>query len=312
MVHSSKHLQVALGMADFATQEEINATQFHEDDEMLQVDNSVRAAEVMHESTISASLSKLLEGPYQDDSDDDDYVAEEETRKKTKVVNDDDEEEDGDSASSSEEDISSDEEGDDFAPTSRTPSARQEANREKLKAQKREKKEKPSATISEFDLKMQELKQNKVKKKHQELSGEEKERLVAETLDVMNYCYLMDKQSRANREPATAKLEKLDLVLERLTNQQLAPLFVEHGVALSLTNWLRPGRKDLPNVAIRTKLFQAVEGLPFSDEEDQVKKSGIGKVLNYYRLHKDETLDNKRLTNSIISKWMDEMIRSRG
>ena len=132
-------------------------------------------------------------------------------------------------------------------------------------------------------------------------------RTVETTINMMINAYQQDLTNRKKGEPALEKLKKLDEVESKLRDNQLMHLFVEQGVGVALRDWLRPGRRELPNERLRTRLFRVIEKMPFPDHQDLLKDSKIGKILNFYRCHPEETLENKRLTNSIIARWMDIM-----
>jgi hypothetical protein len=186
-------------------------------------------------------------------------------------------------------------------PTSKAPRAR------KPRAPKKQggpdgtpAKEKP---LTDFDKMLQAMRPQKKK----QLTAEEKDALVESTIRIMRTAYQQDLANRKAKRPALEKLRKLDEVVQRLSDQQLLHLFIEKDAGDELVNWLKPGRTQLPNETLRTKLFRVIEKMPFPEHEEKVKNSQIGKILNFYRCHPEETLDNKRLTNAIISRWMDIM-----
>ena len=182
----------------------------------------------------------------------------------------------------------------------REPRKRQPA---KAKGEKKAPVQKPQKPETEIDRALNKLKPTKKK----ELTAEEKQQMVESTLNIMKYAFLLDRERRKKGKPEIEKLKKLDEVLESLNNHQLLQMFVDHGVGHVLVDWLRPGRTYLPNEKIRSKLFQAIERMPFPHHEERIKESQIGKMLNFYRSHPEETVENKRLTNAIISSWMDIM-----
>jgi len=292
----------------------------------------------------ASGTKQLLEGfaneDEDEDEDDEDYDDEKARKKskrasksKSRVVDDDDEDDEvggqppsttnegteplegeEEEEEESSEESSSDSDADDVAPKKRrAPSARQKARATKEKAKDKKaraeakkagKEQQPMSTLAKA---MSELK----KQKKTELSSDQKKEIVLATLKTMRRAYEKDREHRHNKRPALEKLKKLDEVTEKLGEQQLAETFVANQVGHELVLWLKPGRKNLPNIKMRTKLFQAIEKLPFAEVGDAIKESNIGKILNFYRSHPEETLENKRLTNAIISRWLDVLSRER-
>ena len=239
------------------------------------------------------------------DDDDDEYVPEIRESKKSRIVGDD--ESGGSSSSSSEE--SSEEEEDEGKPLKEK--SQRLANRKSVSSAASEKPESnsegqaPSQPKSRVDI-AREAMINEMKLRT--LNEEEKMRVVRETIQTMEIAYQKDLAARENGRPALSKLGVLDEVLVHLNNRDLAEMFVTEGVGRELTNWLKPTKKHLANLRLRTELFRVCELLPFSQNETQLKESKIGKMLYFYAMNTTETDENKRLTNSIVAKWLDQLI----
>lgn len=143
--------------------------------------------------------------------------------------------------------------------------------------------------------------------RRKEPTAEEKQREVEGTLDIMRHAYTLDRQLRKRGEPALEKLSKLDKVVSSLSKQVLQHSFVENGAGDCLVDWLRPGKNQIPNERLRTKLFRVIERLPFPEHEELMTKCQIGKIIRFYLCHGEETSENKRLLENIISKWIEIM-----
>lgn len=253
-------------------------------------------------ASTTTTLDKMLTEHY-DEEDDEDY--EQESRKTRKRVIDDDA-----SHSSSASSSSSSEDDDDEPVQLKAKSKRiqkQQEQNEQLQAAedaKDQQEEQDKAKMGAFERAQLALKQAKAAKKV-ELSVSQKADLVEATLKEMDLAYERDVAYRRERKPAVEKLKHLESVMVNLGNQALATTFVEYGVGNQIVLWLKPTRKHLPNLRIRTELIKACDHLPFERHETALKDSKLGKMLNYYASSNDEVFENRTLANKIVKRWMD-------
>ena len=87
----------------------------------------------------------------------------------------------------------------------------------------------------------------------------------------------------------------------------LAPLALEHGLLSVLAAWLRPGEDgSLPNARLRVSLLGLCAHLPIDTRDslgrDHLKRSGLGKVVMYYKLH-DDTPAGRAAAAVLVDGW---------
>ncbi|KAG5553295.1 hypothetical protein RHGRI_011230 [Rhododendron griersonianum] len=92
-----------------------------------------------------------------------------------------------------------------------------------------------------------------------------------------------------------------------LSRKQLQPEFLDHGVLTLLKNWFEPlpdGR--LPNINIRAAILKILTNFPIDLEHfkrrEQLKKSGLAKVIMFLSKSDEETT-NKKLAKDLVDKW---------
>lgn len=113
--------------------------------------------------------------------------------------------------------------------------------------------------------------------------------------------------NRASK-PAIEKLKTLPELWTVLQKRQLQMEFLDRGVLSSLKNWLEPlPDGSLPNMNIRTTLLKLLTDLPIDVElferREQLKKSGLGKVVMFLSRLPEETPANKKLARDLVDKW---------
>lgn len=109
-------------------------------------------------------------------------------------------------------------------------------------------------------------------------------------------------------KPAIEKLKMLPELWTILQKRQLQMEFLDRGVLSSLKNWLEPlPDGSLPNMNIRTTLLKLLTDLPIDVElferREQLKKSGLGKVVMFLSRLPEETPANKKLARDLVDKW---------
>jgi hypothetical protein len=116
-----------------------------------------------------------------------------------------------------------------------------------------------------------------------------------------------DAAARAAGQLAVAKLRLLHEVEQQLCRVELQQLCLEHNVLGALATWLRPGEDgSLPNLRLRTALLTLCSRLPVDTQEqdgrEQLKRSGLGKVIMFYKLH-DEVAANRGVAAHMVDVW---------
>uniref|UniRef100_A0A0D9UWP5 TFIIS N-terminal domain-containing protein n=1 Tax=Leersia perrieri TaxID=77586 RepID=A0A0D9UWP5_9ORYZ len=119
-----------------------------------------------------------------------------------------------------------------------------------------------------------------------------------------------EEDANLNRQskPAINKLMKLPLLIDVLSKKNLQQEFLDHGVLTLLKNWLEPlPDGSLPNMNIRTAVLKLLTDFPIDleqyDRKEQLKKSGLGKVIMFLSKSDEETTSNRRLAKELVDKW---------
>ncbi|CAL5395197.1 unnamed protein product [Camellia sinensis] len=108
-----------------------------------------------------------------------------------------------------------------------------------------------------------------------------------------------EEDAELNRQSKLAinKLKKLPLLMEVLSKKLL-----HHGVLTLLKTWLKPLLDgSLPNINICAFPID----LEHYDRREQLKKSGLGKVIMFLLKSDEETTANRRMTKALVDKWME-------
>ena len=129
----------------------------------------------------------------------------------------------------------------------------------------------------------------------------------ADLVAQMDVAAEQDAAARAAGQLATAKLRLLPEVERQLCRLELQHLCLEHNVLGALANWLRPGDDgSLPNLRLRAALLSLCSRLPVDtqqpDGKEQLKRSGLGKVIMFYKLH-DEVAAHRALAARMVDAW---------
>ncbi|KAK1364768.1 TFIIS N-terminal domain-containing protein [Heracleum sosnowskyi] len=128
--------------------------------------------------------------------------------------------------------------------------------------------------------------------------------------DEMKDLFKMEEDAKLNMlsKPAINKLKKLPLLTEVLSKKQLQQEFLDHGVLTLLKNWLEPlPDGSLPNINIRAAILKILTDFPIDleqfDRREQLKKSGLGKVIMFLSKSDEEITANRKIAKDLVDKW---------
>ncbi|XP_024379704.1 protein IWS1 homolog 1 [Physcomitrium patens] len=146
------------------------------------------------------------------------------------------------------------------------------------------------------------------KKKKLERTPEEIAMFVEQFMAKLDVAAETDADLNRAQKPAIEKLKMLPELWTVLQKRQLQMEFLDRGVLSSLKNWLEPlPDGSLPNMNIRTTLLKLLTDLPIDVEmferREQLKKSGLGKVVMFLSRLPEETPANKKLARDLVDKW---------
>ncbi|MBA0735971.1 hypothetical protein Gogos_019770 [Gossypium gossypioides] len=166
----------------------------------------------------------------------------------------------------------------------------------------------PQAEEDDEDPEIKELFKMGKKRKKNEKSPAEIALLVESVMAELEVTAEEDAELNRQGKPAINKLKKLPLLTEVLSKKQLQPEFLDHGVLTLLKNWLEPlPDGSLPNINIRAAVLQILTDFPIDleqhDRREQLKKSGLGKVIMFLSKSDEETTSNRKLAKELVDKW---------
>ncbi|KAI5656376.1 hypothetical protein M9H77_25169 [Catharanthus roseus] len=166
----------------------------------------------------------------------------------------------------------------------------------------------PQAEEGEEDEEIKELFKVGKKKKKNEKSAGEIALLVENVMAELEVVAEEDAELNRQNKPAINKLKKLPLLTEVLSKKQLQQEFLDHGVLTLLKNWLEPlPDGSLPNINIRAAILRILTDYPIDleqyDRREQLKKSGLGKVIMFLSKSDEETTSNRKLAKDLVDKW---------
>ncbi|KAK4490822.1 hypothetical protein RD792_001537 [Penstemon davidsonii] len=152
------------------------------------------------------------------------------------------------------------------------------------------------------------------KKKKTEKTSTEIVLLVERVLAELEVVVEEDAELNRQGKPAINKLKKLYIITDVLSKKQLQPLFLDHGVLTLLKNWLDPlPDGSLPNRNIREAVLKILNDFPIDLEQqcrkEQLKKSGLGKVIMFFSKFDEETAANRKLAKELVDKWVNTIYR---
>ncbi|GMY29655.1 protein IWS1 homolog 1 [Fagus crenata] len=166
----------------------------------------------------------------------------------------------------------------------------------------------PQAEEGDEDDEIKELFKMGKKRKKNERSPAEIALLVENVMAELEVTAEEDADLNRQGKPAVNKLKKLPLMTEVLSKKQLQQEFLDHGVLTLLKNWLEPlPDGSLPNINIRAAILKILTDFPIDleqyDRREQLKKSGLGKVIMFLSKSDEETTSNRKLAKDLVDKW---------
>ncbi|XP_043695773.1 protein IWS1 homolog 1 [Telopea speciosissima] len=166
----------------------------------------------------------------------------------------------------------------------------------------------PQAEEGEEDNEIKQLFKGGKKKKKSEKTPAEIALLVEHLMAELEVTAEEDAELNRQSKPAINKLKKLPLLTEVLSKKQLQQEFLDHGVLTLLKNWLEPlPDGSLPNINIRSAILKILTDFPIDleqyDRREQLKKSGLGKVIMFLSRSDEETTSNRKLAKDLVDKW---------
>ncbi|KAG2270153.1 hypothetical protein Bca52824_064708 [Brassica carinata] len=167
----------------------------------------------------------------------------------------------------------------------------------------------PQAEEDEDDDEVNNLFKMGKKKKKAERNPAEIALLVENVMAELEVTAEEDAELNRQGKPAINKLKKLSFLPMFLeSKKQLQTEFLDHGVLTLLKNWLEPlPDGSLPNINIRAAILRVLTDFPIDleqyDRREQLKKSGLGKVIMFLSKSDEETTSNRRLAKDLVDKW---------
>ncbi|RXH70935.1 hypothetical protein DVH24_015557 [Malus domestica] len=166
----------------------------------------------------------------------------------------------------------------------------------------------PQAEEGEEDDEIKDMFKMGKKRKKNEKSPAEVAFLVEKVMAELEVTAEEDADLNRQGKPAINKLKKLPLLTDVLSKKQLQQEFLDHGVLTLLKNWLEPlPDGSLPNINIRAAILQILTDFPIDleqyDRREQLKKSGLGKVIMFLSKSDEETTSNRKLAKELVDKW---------
>ncbi|CAK9213485.1 unnamed protein product [Sphagnum troendelagicum] len=146
------------------------------------------------------------------------------------------------------------------------------------------------------------------KRKKLEHTPEEIAMFVEQFMAKLDVAAETDAELNCASKPAIEKLKMLPGLIHVLEKRQLQQEFLDRGVLSSLKNWLEPlPDGSLPNINIRTGILKLMTDLPIDVEvyerREQLKKSGLGKVVMFLSRLPEEMPINRKLARDLVDKW---------
>ncbi|KAL1829900.1 protein IWS1 homolog 1 [Daucus carota subsp. sativus] len=146
------------------------------------------------------------------------------------------------------------------------------------------------------------------KKKKREKSAAEIALLVEQVLAELEFAAEEDVLLNIESKPAVNKLMKLPFLTDVLSKKQLQHEFLDHGILTVLKSWLEPlPDGSLPSINIRAAILKILTNFPIDldqyERKEQLKKSGLGKVIMFLSRSDEETASNRKVAKELVDSW---------
>mmetsp|Transcript_16222 Transcript_16222/g.50966 ORF Transcript_16222/g.50966 Transcript_16222/m.50966 type:complete len:465 (+) Transcript_16222:81-1475(+) len=146
------------------------------------------------------------------------------------------------------------------------------------------------------------------KKKKKALSHSQTKEIVDNFLSRMEVAAESDNLANRSSKPAVNKLKMVKEMKDMLSKVHFQMDFLDQGVLGVLKAWLEPlPDGSLPNLNVRTAVLEVLQQLPvemeLEERREQLKKSGLGKVVMFLFKLPDETKPNRAMAKQLVEKW---------
>jgi transcription factor SPN1 len=126
-----------------------------------------------------------------------------------------------------------------------------------------------------------------------------------------------DLAAYAAGRPAVHKLKLLAHVEAAAAVRRLHGELLDAGLLGVLKAWVEPMPDgELPNARVRSAVLALLGRLPvdcsFEDRRAQLKRSGLGRVVNFLARLPDETPDNRRAARELVERWSRPILAPHG
>lgn len=124
-----------------------------------------------------------------------------------------------------------------------------------------------------------------------------------------------DLEAFSRKEPALHKLKMLKKSQDALSIRKMHEYLMNGGILGVLKGWLEPMPDgSLPNSKVRGAVLSMLESLKINcaneDHKEQLKKSGVGRLVMFLSKLHDETPENRRLAQSLVESWSRPILGS--
>ena len=139
---------------------------------------------------------------------------------------------------------------------------------------------------------------NKKKRRQHEQTLQDIQATVESFLARMEAAAEADMDANTKGKPAIQKLRMLPDVQDILSNQNVHNEFLDGGLLGVFKAWIEPMPDgSLPNITVRSAVLKLLAQLPidisYEGRKEQLKKSGLGKVVMFLFKLPDETAANR-------------------
>ncbi|KAK8671458.1 hypothetical protein V6N13_038054 [Hibiscus sabdariffa] len=133
--------------------------------------------------------------------------------------------------------------------------------------------------------------------------------LVEKVIALMEVAAEEDIELNMQNKPAIKKIQTLPLLTDFLSKKHLQQEFLDRGVLSLFKIWLEPlPDGSLPNATVRAWLLNLLThtfpiDIRSEDRREQLKKSGLGKVIMFLSKSDEEVTANRQLAKDLIESW---------